>query len=394
MIGIIGSGLAGLTAAKVLNEKGLGFQVIEASDRIGGRVKTDEIEGFLLDHGFQVLLTSYPQVQKHLHLDELNLGSFSPGARIYANGITSIISDPLREPAKVFSTLFSPLTTIGDSLRILKLKSHEETSDSPTIDLLKNIGFTEKFITSFFKPFFTGIFLEKNLKTPANYFSFLFNRFSKGVATLPAEGMQAVPKQLAKNFQDKVKLNSIVTQINESESGVSVTLESGETLIFDKVIVATEAPQTASLFPELGLETSRRVVTTVYFHTDELPYNDKYLFLNGSGKGRVNHIAFLSQVAPHYSPQGKHLISVNVIDIDPVDPEKIKEEIKSWGTLSIENWQHLATYPINYAQPDSFSQGNKNFDKERIVFAGDFTQTPSIEGSMKSGELAANKLAD
>lgn len=94
MIGIIGSGLAGLTAAKVLNENGLEFQVIEASDRIGGRVKTDEVEGFLLDHGFQVLLSSYPQVQKHLNLNELKLGSFSPGARIYANGSTSLISDP------------------------------------------------------------------------------------------------------------------------------------------------------------------------------------------------------------------------------------------------------------------------------------------------------------
>ena len=206
--------------------------------------------------------------------------------------------------------------------------------------------------------------------------------------------MQSIPKQLSKDFQDNILLNSKVTNVDERENDVILSLEDGKILNFTHLIVATEAPQTATLFPELRIETSRRVVTTIYYQTRDLSFKDKYLLLNGSGEGRVNHIAFLSQIAPHYSPPGKNLISVNVIDVECVDPEVIKKEVNSWGIFSTKNWKHLKTYPINYAQPNVFYKGRVNFNRERITFAGDFTQTPSIEGSMKSGELAALKLAD
>jgi len=392
MIGIIGSGLAGLTAAKCLNERGIDFTLIESSDRVGGRVKSDKVDGFTLDHGFQVMLTSYPQVQKHLNLNDLELGTFSPGARIFNDELYTI-SDPLRDPRKFLQTLFAPVKELSDTLKILSLKRHEEHTKQETISFLRDYGFSEKIIQQFFKPFFSGIFLEKELTSPANYFTFLYQRFSEGLASLPKEGMAAIPEQLSKNYKDKIKLNSKVTSIDSAESSVLVTLESGEKLEFSKIILAVEAPQLAKLFPQFNLDTSKRVVTTMYFKTPSVPSDGKYLVLNGKNTGRVNHIAFLSQVNPSYSPDGEELISVNILDVNEVDPKEILNELKSWQAFEVNDWEHLKTYPIHYAQPDQFYQGQFSEEIKNVIFAGDFTQTPSIEGAMKSGELAAGNIS-
>lgn len=392
MIGIVGSGLAGLTAAKCLNERGIDFTLLEANDRIGGRVKSDQVEGFTLDHGFQVMLTSYPQVQKHLNLKDLELGSFSPGARIFDDELYTI-SDPLRDPAKVLQTLFAPVKELSDTFKIFSLKNHTEHTKQETLSFLRDYGFSEKIIQQFFKPFFSGIFLEKELITPANYFTFLYQRFSEGLASLPKNGMAAIPEQLSKNFKDKIKLNSKVKSVESSKEGVSVILDSGEKIEFSKLILAVEAPQLAKLFPQLNLDTSKRVMTTMYFKAPSVSLKGKYLVLNGKDSGRVNHIAFLSKVNPSYSPAGQELVSVNILDVNEIDPSEILNELKSWNIFGVSNWEHLKTYPIYYAQPDQFYQGQFSEKIDNIIFAGDFTQTPSIEGAMKSGELASKKIS-
>lgn len=392
MIGIIGSGLSGLTAAKVLDEQGIDFRILEASDQIGGRIKSDKQDGYTFDHGFQVLLTSYPQVKRHLNLEKLGIKTFAPGARIFDGIKSHIISDPLRDPAKIFETLFSPSSTLKDAFKTLSLRSKKVERNIKTIDYLKDFGFSDHFIDSFFKPFFSGVFLERELKTPANYFSFLFQRFSEGYASLPKDGMQAICSQLSENFRDKIFLNSKIEYIEENLENVAVILTDGTSQTFEKIIIAIEAPAIKKLFPEFELNTTARVVTTLYFESSKSHYSDTYLYLNGSGKGRVNHIAFLSDVNPHYSPAGKQLISVNLLDVEDFDPNEVIDEISAWGQFETKDWSFLKAYPIFYAQPDEFHQGKFNRDTARILFAGDFTETPSIEGAMSSGEKAALRI--
>ena len=98
---IIGAGLAGLCCARRLAEAGVTFQIVEASDGIGGRVRTDEVDGFLLDRGFQVLLTAYPEARRVLDYSRLDLKPFSPGALSWFAGRMNRLVDPWRTPGHV-----------------------------------------------------------------------------------------------------------------------------------------------------------------------------------------------------------------------------------------------------------------------------------------------------
>lgn len=390
MIAIIGGGLSGLVAAKVLSENSIEFTLFEKTNSIGGRVKSDHENGFTFDHGFQVLLNSYPQIKKHINIKDLKTKSFAPGATIYQSpGKMMKIGDLTRRPGDLLSTALAPIGGIIDKINILRLRSKHGDSSKSARSLLIDMGFSEKIIQSFFKPFFSGVFLEKELKTQSDYFLFLYNRFSEGLATLPAEGMQALPKLLARDFEDKIKLNSKVDRVTKESDHYKVTVN-GEDHKFDKVILAVEAPIINKIWPGVKAPEERRVVTTVYFESETPPSNGDYLLLNGSGSGRVNHIAFLSQVQPSYAPAGRQLISVNILDTNEVKPDEILKEIQSWKTIDCKDWKFLKSYPIQYAQPDSFWSGNKDIEIEENMFlAGDFTQTPSIEGAMIAGETAA-----
>jgi phytoene dehydrogenase-like protein len=177
---IIGAGIAGLTCGKYLNDYGIESLVLEASDAVGGRVRTDEVEGFLLDRGFQILLTEYPEAKKLLDYNALNLKTFRSGALIRLDNDFSVISDPFKEPAQVFRTLFSSVGSLGDKLKVLQLSNEvaKENTDeffnekaTDTLSYLQRYGWSEEMITNFFKPFFGGVFLENELSTGKREYS-------------------------------------------------------------------------------------------------------------------------------------------------------------------------------------------------------------------------------
>ena len=203
---IIGGGLAGLTCAKQLHAAGVEFILLEASDGVGGRVRTDEVDGFLLDRGFQVLLTAYPEATRLLDYDALNLQAFEPGSLIRTDSRFQKMSDPCRRPQHALQTAFASIGDFADKLRIGYLRwaagrgdvqSIFQRPDHSTEEEWKRLGFTAGMVEKFLRPFLGGIFLDHDLQTSCRMLYFVFRMFSQGDTVLPAAGMGAIPQQLA-----------------------------------------------------------------------------------------------------------------------------------------------------------------------------------------------------
>jgi phytoene dehydrogenase-like protein len=212
-----------LVAAIELEKAGYYPVILEAGDKIGGRIQTEEIEGFKLDQGFQVLLTAYPEAQHYLDFEALSLKIFQPGAVIFKPGDIFSVYDPLRKPLKMIPMVFSKVGTVLDKVRMyqltkaLSVKRDEDifsSTDMTTLEYLKKKGFSGKIIKNFFEPFFKGIFLEEELKTSSRMFEFIFKMFAIGNASIPEKGMQEIPRQLfSKLHNTKIQYNTHVDQL-------------------------------------------------------------------------------------------------------------------------------------------------------------------------------------
>ncbi|MGW8282939.1 MAG: NAD(P)/FAD-dependent oxidoreductase, partial [Gemmatimonadota bacterium] len=254
---IAGAGLAGLVCARKLIRAGLEPLVLEASDAPGGRVRTDEVDGFRLDRGFQVLLTAYPVTRQILDYDRLDLRPFEPGALLRMDGGFHRIADPFRRPGAVPATLRAPVGTFGDKLRVARLAlslrrdSVEEIltrDESTTRERLEALGFSPRVVEAFFRPFLGGVFLDAELATSSRMFEFVFKMFGAGPVAVPAAGMGAISGQLADGLgSDTLRTGAPVASVTRD----SVTLESGERLTGKAVVVATEG-RTAVRLAGLG----------------------------------------------------------------------------------------------------------------------------------------------
>lgn len=251
-IHIIGAGLSGLIAAQVLEQKGYHPTIIEATDRVGGRVKTDLIEGYQLDHGFQVLLTEYPMAKKYLDYKALELQKFYSGAVLFNDGKQKTIGDPLRNPSLLLKTLAANVGSFSDKLKILKLNAALKKKtlsaifnapETSTLKLLTTYGFSQNIIQNFFKPFFSGIFLEPKLATSSRMFEFVYKMFGTGYASLPKAGIEAIPKQLKTKLKNTSWLfNSRVERVEDGK----VVLSDGQELQSHFAIIATTPDQLIS----------------------------------------------------------------------------------------------------------------------------------------------------
>ena len=413
---VIGAGLAGLSCAQALSKAGLRADVLEATGEVGGRVRTVEHpDGFLLDRGFQVLLTAYPQAQRLLDYDALRLGPFYSGALVRYDGAFHRVADPFRHPRDLPATLMAPVGTPADKLRVgaaswrlrqrplRELFARPETTTAAA--LRERFGFSEKIIARFFRPFLGGIFLESGaLRTSSRMFAFVFRMFAEGGAALPAGGMQAMPRQLARALpKDTVHFGTEVTAVE----GQTVRLESGDGLEAPAVVVATEAPEAARL---LGAEaagdvqTESRSTTTVYFATGRPPTDEAALMLNGTGAGPVNTAVVLSNVQPAYAPPGRALISASVLGDPPVSDDELEGEVRrqlrDWFGAGVEGWRALRTVRVAYALPEQappyLSPPMKRVRRRPGLYAcGDHRRTASINGALASGRAAAQAvLAD
>jgi phytoene dehydrogenase-like protein len=405
-VAIVGGGLAGLRCARQLHEAGVRAVVLEAEDRVGGRVRTDKVDGFLLDRGFQVLLTAYREASHALDFSRLDLKTFVPGALVRADGRFHTIADPWRRPSRVIQTLRANVGSLGDKLRIGTLSSRvqkgslEELFARPersTADYLGQCGFSKRIIDRFFRPFLGGVFLEPELRTSSRMFEFVFRMFAMGSAALPADGMGAIPDQIAATLPaDQVKLQSEVVGL---ENG-GLRLKSGELLRTQAVVLATEGTRLGAWVSELP-EVQSRSVTCLYFAAETSPLDEPMLVLNGEGKGLVNNLCVPSDISSRYAPPGASLISATVLGNPELDEsaltDAVRVELKGWFGEQVERWRHLKTYRIAHALPETGSHGLVEPGrpvrlKEGLYVCGDHREAPSIEGALISGRRAAEAV--
>ena len=405
---IVGAGLAGLSCARRLAAAGVSFQILEASDGVGGRVRTDEIDGFLLDRGFQVLLTAYPEAKESLDYSALRLKAFSPGAFSWFAGRMNKLVDPWRMPGLWREAFRSEFGTLGDKLRMARLRSRlKRTSidelfrrpDRSITDDLRGEGFSQEMIHRFFRPFIGGIILDGELKSSSRMFEFVFKMLAEGDTAVPAGGMGTIPAQLAGKLPTgSVRLNAKVESLHENE----ITLEGGETQQARAFVIATEGPAAAHLVGEA--EPASRSVTCFYYAADESPIPLPMLVLNGDGAGPVNNFAVMTQVAPSYAPAGKHLISVSVLGIQQLTDVQlggfIIAQMKNWFGNVARSWQFLKSYRIPHAQPQQYPGALEPPQRPvrvrpGVYVAGDHRDNASINGALGSGRRAAEAvLAD
>lgn len=398
---IVGAGVAGLTCARKLIAADWDVTVLEADDAVGGRLRTDKVDGFLLDRGFQILLTSYPEARAELNFDALQLRSYEPGALIRYRGTFHRFVDPWRAPKHALSSALSPLATMRDKIRIgllrhrLRRKQLGDVKIQPdraTIDELRRLRFSERIIERFFKPFLGGIFLEPDLATSHRMFEFVFAMFIEGYAALPADGIQAIPMQLARFFPDKaVRLNTVVSAVSKD----TVTLDSGERMTADAVIVATDAKAARKLVSE-SINDQCNGVSCLYYAADRPPLEEPILILNGDGEGPINNLSVPSQIVSSYAPPGKSLISVTVLD-SLAGTTPVLEQLHDWFGDQVNGWELLRRYDIDFGLPALLPS-----DPEPVVMppqhvtgvylCGDHCDTSSLNGAIASGRRAAESI--
>ncbi|MDA9666017.1 FAD-dependent oxidoreductase [Bacteroidota bacterium] len=396
---IIGGGVSGLVAAQVLENHGLSPVIIDANDRVGGRLKTDAFRGFQLDRGFQVLLSSYSAAKKYLDYKSLNLQKLKAGSCVFAGGKQYFFGDPLRDMSLFMPTLFSPLGTLSDKLKIAKLNFHlqKKTIDKifkdreiTTKEYLTSIGFSKNIIKNFFTPFFSGIYLESELNTSSRMFEFVFKMFGEGLALLPKGGIEEISKQLKNKLKKtKILFNTVVSEVKDKE----IILSDGKKIKTHYAIVAAEPSNLVR-----GLKNQKvewKSCQNLYFTCSKRVYEKAFIGLVSNQECLINNIFYPTSIPA--SKKGKdELISVTVVKDHGLPEEELIERIQNElrEECKIEDVTFLKLYNIPQALP---KLNNLKYDisptetklKDGVFLAGDVLLNGSLNAAILAGEKAA-----
>ncbi|MGZ8177845.1 NAD(P)/FAD-dependent oxidoreductase [Williamsia sp. SKLECPSW1] len=403
---VVGAGLAGLRCAGVLRRRGLDVVVLERSDGPGGRVRTDTVDGFRCDRGFQLINPSYPALRRHVDLDALDLRVAGRGVRVVgADGAVHTLADPIRHPDLARTTAASAVslrllrpTAVTGAVRwalpaIGPVRRLQARPDAAVGDDWDRYGVDGPLRDSVLLPFLSGVLADTEGVTSDRYVRLVLRSFLRATPGVPAIGMQALPDQLAARCGATIRYDTSVEEVDEAGSSVSVRTAGGEHLVARAVVVATDASDAADL---TGVATSpmRGLVTWWFAADDEL--SDEFLRVSGSG-GPLANTACMSAIAPDYAPPGRTLVQASsVLQGDtPVDESVVREELARLWQTSTSGWELLTRNMIRHALPSQapgLPVRRRVRVGERTVMAGDHRDTPSLQGAMVSGGRAASAV--
>ncbi|WP_096393501.1 NAD(P)/FAD-dependent oxidoreductase [Halorubrum trapanicum] len=432
---VVGGGLAGLVAATRLAEAGANVTLYERRPEVGGRVRTETVDGFTLDRGFQVLFSGYPAVERELGadgLDALDLRTFAPGATICRPGSRSTLGDPLRDPLSALPSLLNDEVSFSDKLRTLALRydlaNRDEDAffagpDAPIREYLRDWGFADDYVENFVEPFYGGITLDRTLSTSKHVFEYTFRAMGRGSIGVPAEGMAALPAALA----DRARKAGVDIETGEDvesvriagqgripfrsgsadADGATVELADGATREADAVVVATSPPEARRLTGVESVPTEGVPNVTGWY---ALPAGEPFetgerILLNAADES-PNAVVPMSEVAPEYAPDDRALLAATFLGEDALDRDDtnlrddVRDALAAWfPERQFEGLQTLEVHRIRFAQfaqpPGVHADLPDPDDPEGpVVLAGDYTEWSSIQGALESGRTAADAAAE
>jgi len=400
---IVGAGMAGLACARTLQDAGIDTVLLERSDGVGGRVRTDVVDGHRLDRGFQILLTAYPELSRWFDLDALELRKFSPGSRVWTGKKFHTVGDPLRRPVDLFATVTAPIGSVADKLRLLRLLVSVRSgsasallhrADHTTLERLEMAGFSTRFIETFMRPLFAGIQLDPELEVSSRRFEIILRMLAIGSSVVPAAGMGALSEELARPLSPgSLRLQTPVSKVDRNR----VTLTDGGSIAARHVVIATEGPAAARLLPALG-DPGSRPVAALWFSMSKTPIKGRHILLDGAASGPARNVAVLSEVAPTYAPDNRSLLVAAIPGPDALQPDLesgVRTQMRGWFGPEVDDWQTLRTDVITHGQPSQTPPFNPRRSvrlDDNLWVCGDHRDTASIQGALFSGRRTAEAI--
>lgn len=397
---VIGAGLAGLMCATVLQRSGVDVQVLEAADEVGGRIRTDVVDGFLMDRGFQVLNPAYPAVQQHIDVAALGLQMFGSGAGVRHDDRFAVLADPLREPEHIPDLFTSGMLDPAQLVALARwgvpslgpVSAITSGADTTRADSMERAGLRGP-LRRVVDAFVAGVVLEDDGSTSNGFTRLLMRMFALGSPGLPQRGMRALPEQLADRLHRPVRTGMSVDAVRDEGSGAVVQTR-GESVRADLVVVAA-GPTAAHQLLGIPAPAMKGVVTD-WFTMDEAPTALDMLIVDGRQlPGPIKNTALVTTAAPSYAPPGRHLVQTSVLLPEggsPVALDDVRAHAAELYAVPTQGWEHVHRHEITHALPaqDAPLVTRKPMQlSEHIIACGDHMDTASIQGAMVSGQRAA-----
>ncbi|WP_018680792.1 FAD-dependent oxidoreductase [Actinokineospora enzanensis] len=389
---IVGAGLAGLAAARLLTEAGREVLVLEADEAPGGRVRTDRVDGLLLDRGFQVFNAAYPAAGL-LDLDTLRLRTFLPAVIVSDSQGPHLVADPRRLPTRLAETMSAPIGPLGrkfllgayaTALAAAPASTLRTRDDRPLRARLADYGITGPILERFVRPFLAGVFLDWDLTVPGRFAEFVIRSLARGPIGVPAGGMRAIPDQLAVGLPVKYSY-----PIREIQPG-RVTGDFG-TVTARSVIVAVGGPAAHGLLGDRVPVVRTRGCVTHYHLADFPPIAEGALVVDAERRGPLVNSVVLTNAAPEYAP-GAVLVSSTSLGVEHPGDDAVLAHLAELYHVDTARWRHVRSYRIADAVPVTTGLRAAVDLGSGIYVCGDHRDTPSIQGALVSGRRAARAV--